>query len=293
VEENNLERTLTMIWYHHDVDSNLPEWLRAPLQSECEFCGHPIENGYNDKTVCTRRRCTNPNCIGVEAAKASYIITELGIKGIKEKTAYKIMRENGVSKCYDIIPIVLKEKPRVSLPQLFKFGFIFGLDSECSIICKDCNSVQEVYDTYKGNKLPKLLEVKEDLLYAEQFFTLKSKLKANKRFSPILFGCVVITGEIPAMEGERDKFVGCINYMYMGLTNFSYSRSKRKTGLYCCISEDKNAYTGKAAYAREAGVPVYTSGEFIESINKQIIEKGLWEEFQEAYQEEMARKLPV
>lgn len=275
-----------MIWYRHDIDSNLPDWLRKSLPDSCEFCGHTIENGYNDNMVCTRRRCGNLHCIGTEAAKASWILTDLGVKGIKEKTAYKTMRENGLSRCYDIIPIVFKEKPSVSLPRLFKFGFVFGLDTEYEDICKDCNSVQAVYDTYNGNKLRKLLDVKEDLLYAEQFFKLKKKLMANKKFKPVVSGCVVITGEIPGMEGHRDEYISYINHIYMGLADFGYSRSKRKTGLYCCISEDKNAYTGKVALAREAGVPIYTSMEFLDSINKRITDRGLWDEFKDAFQKE-------
>ena len=51
-----------MKWVLSSEDSSMPEWLRTNLNGVCQYCGSPIENGYNDAGECTRRRCSNKKC---------------------------------------------------------------------------------------------------------------------------------------------------------------------------------------------------------------------------------------
>lgn len=273
-----------MLWLKQSEDYLMPEWLKNNLPENCPECGSPIYNGYNSEKECTRRIDSNETCPRVLAARIAYMCEELQIPGIKEGNSYKIVREHQLTNYFDAIPIICKEKPKINLSTLFKFAFIFGVSDEFDSICKEFTTVDEVLNDYNGKYKQELLEKRELLKYGESKFEIVKPYKHDTVFPTIVGGVVVITGEIPNYQNRGD-FIPVVNSMFLGLTNFSYSPSKRKTGLFCCIAQDKSVTTGKVEEARAAGAPIYTVNEFMQEVIGRIKAAGYFDEYVKVFQE--------
>lgn len=273
-----------MLWVKQSEDQFMPDWLKSELSDECPECHSPILNGYNDNMECTRRVCSNELCKRTIAARIGEMCKVLGIAGIKEGIGYKIVKDNGLTNYFDAIPIICTEKPDITLSTLFKFAFIFGINDEFEDICKDFTTVDEVLNDYIGKYKSELLQKADLLRYGATKFNIVKPVRHETLFSPVVGGCVVITGEIPKIS-NRDDFIPIVNATFLGLTNFTYSKTRRKTGLFCCIAEDKAAVTGKVQDAKSAGVPIYTKNEFMSEVISRIKSAGLYDEYIKVFQE--------
>lgn len=273
-----------MLWLKQSEDYLMPDWLKSQLPDTCPECGAIIYNGYNKDNECTRRIDSNEQCPRVLAARIAYMCELMEVPGIKEGNSYKIVREHQLTNYFDAIPIIFKEKPKIHLSMLFRFAFIFGINDEFDLICKDYVTVDEVLNNYNGKYKKELSDKRELLKYGESKFEIIKPYKQDTTFSPVVGGVVVITGSIPGFE-DRADFIPVVNSMFLGLTNFSYSPSKRKTGLFCCISQDKSITTGKVQDAKACGAPIYTKDEFMAEVMSRIKAAGYFEEYVKVFQE--------
>lgn len=274
-----------MQWVSVREDTRLPDWLKKNINEVCPTCGSVMENGYNENGECTRRRCSNYSCpsmVGERIGKMCSILSQQGIKG---GIGTQMAINNRLTSHFQAVPLIFKDgKPQISLATYFRCGCIYGIDADFDDIVGTANTVSEVMSRYNGKYLSVLKEHEEELLLGEQYFDIIGIEAVEKKYSPVLFGDIVITGQIPGVK-NRDNFVGLVNRMYQGLTAFGYSKSKRKTGLYCCIAEDKSTGTGKINAALEGGYPVYTSAEFFNKVNSDIREAGCEESLMQIWRE--------
>lgn len=273
-----------MIWVKTSEDERLPGWLKKELRETCEVCGTPILNGYNERGECTRRKCTNDNCPKALGVRVGALCTALNYSGIKDANGYSLVQQYQLKSHFDVVPILFKDKPKVRLPQLFRLAFIYGVDSEFDSICHGYQTPEEVFNGYNGKYKEVIEEKREDILHAAKYFDIVLPTQVKQEYKPVLFGTVVITGEVNGVS-HRDTFIPAINKKFKGLTALGYSKSKRKTGLYCCISEDKAASTGKVAEAVAAGAPVLTSNEFIIKVIQDLVDLGYSNEVQAILEE--------
>lgn len=263
-----------MEWFRMSQDTRLPDWLKKNLNETCPICGSEIENGYNKNGECTRRRCTNDECLAMIAERIGKMCDLLGIKGIKSGIGLQYAKTHNMKSHFEAVPLIVRDgKPRITLSMLLRCCFLYGIDAECDAIASHYSSVSEMLNEYNGKHKQLLLENHSKLLEAEKYFDIIKIERQEKKFDSVVFGDIVITGEIPGFA-NRDTFVPLVNKFYRGLVEFGYSRSRRKTGLYCCIAQDKSATTGKVQDAKEGGFPIYTVEEFFRSVNKRIVDAG-------------------
>lgn len=273
-----------MKWLLQSEDTIMSSWLKACVDTECPTCHSPIANGYNDKNECTRRICTNAECPRTIAARIADMCVLLGIDGIKEGMGYKLVKDHKLTNWFDAIPKICIEKPKITLAMLFKLSFIFGMNEEFDTLCDECTTVEQAINKYHGVNEKELKSKQELLEYGFTKFEIIQPHKVDKVFSPVIGGLVVITGEVPGYD-NRDNFIPIVNAMFLGLTNFTYAKNRRKTGLFCCISQDKSASTGKVEDARDSNKPIYTKNEFMAVIINKIKEAGKFEEYIKVYNE--------
>lgn len=263
-----------MKWVITSNDELIPEWLSSNINIECPYCGAPIENGYNIYDECTRRRCSNKQCVKMIGERIGEMCTLLGYAGVKGGIGLQYASTHNLSSHFEAIPLLYKEeKPKVSLAMFLRCACIYGINTEFDNIAGTYSTVEELLNNYKGKHLSTLLKYKDLLLSGEKYFEIVGAKKLEKKYDTLVTGDIVITGVIPGFA-DRDKFVYYVNALYKGLVMFGYSRSKRKTGLYCCIAEDKGSMTGKIQEARAGGYPVYTVAEFFNSVNNDIVNAG-------------------
>lgn len=271
-----------MRWVKHSEDVLMPNWLKDELGDECPECHSPIYNGYNDDNECTRRKCEDDNCPRTIAAKIAFMCEELKIAGIKSGVGYKLVKDHNLKNHFDAIPYICSEKPRILLSTLVKFAFIFGMGDDCIGICKDDVTIKDVLNRYTGKYENDLRSKEEELRRGEEVFEIIIPVKHETAFPSLLSGCIVVHGEVPGFE-DRNTFVPTVNATFMGLTSFSYSKSKRKTGLFCCISNDKTSMSAKVKEAKEAGAPIYDKNELLAVIIDRIKRAGYWDDYQKVF----------
>lgn len=263
-----------MKWVLSSEDSSMPEWLRTNLNEVCQYCGSSIENGYNDAGECTRRRCSNKKCPKMMGEKIGRMCEILNVPNIRGGNGVRLVNDYRLQSHFEAIPIIYNQsKPRVVLSTFLRCACIYGIDSEFDSIAGTFSTVSEMFNNYRGKYLSVLEECKDELLSGEQYFDIVQPEQVEKKYPTVIYGDIVITGVLPGVS-DRDKFVGIVNKMYKGLTAFGYSKSKRKTGLYCCIAQDKNTTSGKANDARDNGFPVLTVDEFFKKLNSDISRAG-------------------
>ena len=102
-----------------------------------------------------------------------------------------------------------------------------------------------------------LFEHKDELIYAEKFFTLKPPVSAKKMF-------VMGTGSFHGYS-SRDEFFRLINDAYGQSINVIQT-GKRKTGVSYLIKEADAIDHSKSRIARENNIPIVTPSEFVSII---------------------------
>lgn len=249
-----------MRWIMQKDDELLPLWLSEVLPSKCTECGAEILNGYNEYDECTRRRCSNPKCIGNISSKIAKMCDILGIVGIKEGKAKKMVREYGLSNHWEILPILYDNKPELPLLLFLKCCFIYGIDSELRSISDGYDSIEDMLKCYRGKYYSILHEYEEVINEGSKYVTIE-KVNNGFIYNPVIVGEVNITGIVPGYK-DREDFISSINYIFKGLVRLKYTNSKRKTGLLACIASDKKSATGKISSAIDGGIDIMTPDEF-------------------------------
>jgi len=248
------------LWVIQNEDINLPKWLTDELSGYCD-CGSPIENEYNHRNEITSSRCTNKQCPYVMAQKIKSMCKDiLGMKGIGATTALNLVKEKSLSCHFDAIPILCKEKPRVSLYNLLRMCFIEGIDTGWKNVVEDNETVDELFSKYQGKYRRVLLYNEELIRKGEKVFSL---IQRNKfELDAVVTGTVMISGNIRGFN-ERNDFIRSINYASRGSIRIAVSESKRKTGIMALIQEKDTPNRGKAQTALACGIPIMSPSEFM------------------------------
>lgn len=249
-----------MRWVEQSKDNLFPDWLSKDISNKCPECGSEMVNGYNEYDECTRRRCSNPQCIGNISAKIAKMCETLGVAGIREGKAKKMVIENRLKSHWEALSVLYDNKPALTPLLFLKCCFIYGLDSELSAIAEGHDSIEGILKNYKGRHYQTLHEYEDTINEGLKYVTIE-KVANGFIYSPVIIGEVNITGIVPGYK-DREEFIATINYIFRGLVRIKYTNSRRKTGLIACITIDKTATTGKIASAIEGGIPVLTPDEF-------------------------------
>lgn len=258
-------------WVLQEADKQLPEWLTDNLKAVCD-CGGKMENFYNKRGEITARRCSNPKCPYMMARKIVGLCDILGVKGIGEATALKLIHTNNLNSHFEAIPFIFTDKkPQMSLYTFLRICFIHGIDTSWKLIIGENETLTQLYKNYNG-QYRSLLEANKELIlkgaeYVEFMQVTKPTLDA------VVTGTVMISGNIKGFD-NRNNFVYLINILSKGLIRLSISEHKRKTGIMALIQESDTPNKGKAECALSSGIPIMTPEEFKAFIYQEL-KKGL------------------
>ena len=229
--------------------SALPEWAFKAMMKECKYCGCFIMQ--ND--ALTARCCINPRCPGHMAHRIKVVVDFLGIKGIGPKTAREYISLYNLKSQFEIIPILKKDKPYVTLADIAMLACIEGygaVQAEQELSHYAC--FEDYFaDTEKVNKL--LIPAKDLLIEAQQYFVLRQPLSDNKIY-------VMATGSFDGYA-NRDDYFRYINSK-LGDKIHVIQTGKRKTKVSFLLKEKSSADRSKSQYAKENGIQIVTPREF-------------------------------
>lgn len=251
------------LWVEHSKDDMLPMWLKNGLSSKCQYCGNEMLDYYNDDYRCTNRKCSNPTCPGIIAARADFVIKILNIKGIGFAKCLEAVRSSGIRDQIELLKI-FGIHPTVTLFTYLRMHCFNGVDGEWEKICKklDIYSLDELFDAYDG-KYKELLVENKELLYRDvEFVSLVERPVDRKVSRPAQYLTVMITGT-PIGYETKEHFIDTINTCMQGIIVVIHQKTKRQSGVDYLIREPGSTTRGKVEAAMRGGIPIVTSQEFM------------------------------
>ena len=260
------------MWIKHSEDNNIPSWLKDNVRSVCS-CGAPIENFYNEDGRCTNRRCSSNICPSKLAMRAANMFTVLNVDGFKEGKSLSVIKDYKLTSHFQVIPHALGgTKLRIDLAKYLKICFIPKISEQWNAETDGFSTPSEFVAGYKGKFKDEVEAYKDVILSGEPFFDFIAPTVYEKE--PLITGTIMISGNVigfPTKEG----FVGAINGTFKGYVRLGLTKSARRTGMMALIKENQNDMTTKLQVARETGIPVFTSTEFITYLLNSLSEKGV------------------
>lgn len=262
----------------HTEDMVMPLWLKNSLSTECDICGAPMLNYYNDDMRCTNRRCSNRICPGMLAARFTTMCELLGVKGVGYKTGLRLIRQYNLTSHVDCIKYVMDEVLTIKLGTFLRCMQFEGVDKEWETICNkwDYYDLDTLYKDYDGELRGILDRNKEEIYRCSQFFIFSQPKFQKVVDRPITELTVMITGT-PKGYASKEAFVNFWNEKLLGVIKIYHCLHARKTGVDILIREKGSTTKTKYAAALEAGIPIVTSEEFIQlltNIIEQEMKKG-------------------
>lgn len=233
---------------------DLPDWVKENMMAYCSYCGAYIVDN-SDTGVTTSRQCINPRCPGHMQHRAKVLADYFNIKGFGPKTAYKEIVKNNMKTHFEFLPKWFPDsKPVVRLSDIATLACIEGYgETTAKQELNRFKSFTEYFNTcYYPN--PALLEHKDELIEAEQYFIIKPPL-SNKTM------LVMGTGSFHGYN-NRDEFFRYVNDQFGQYVNVIQT-GKRKTGVSYLIKEVDAVDHSKSRIAHEYGIPIVTPQEFI------------------------------
>lgn len=249
------------MWVKQVDDTRLPYWLAPHLKSTCRYCGSPMENYYNIDGRCTNRRCSNPDCAGMIAARADNMRQLIGLKGIGFSKCLSDVQLNNIKRPIELLR-VWKCKPIVTLGTFLRMQCWEGVDSEWDMITQqnDFYTLDELFEGYDGKYRQLLEDNKEDLYRTVEFVYLKERQRGNVQNAVKM--TIMITGT-PNGFSTKEEFVEECNKACKGKIITIHQKTKRQTGVDCLIKEPGTTTRGKVEAAMKGGIPIITSLEYI------------------------------
>ncbi len=257
------------MWVLQSRDKTLPNWLTDNLRSKC-MCGAEMENFYNPANEITARRCSDVNCPYRMAQKIVGMCEILGIKGIGEKTAYKMIKERGLKSHLEALPFISREKLKVDLYTYLRLLFVKGVSTGWGPIANRHKTLDDLMVNYNGKFSTELQERREEIMNGARLVDIKTE--EPQKFEPLITGTVMISGNIKGLN-NRNSFISAMNKYSNGLIHLSVAESKRKTGIMALIQEADTPNRGKAECAIENGIPIMTPDEFKAVVFSRLREK--------------------
>lgn len=245
----------------------LPEWLKPHFIKPCEFCGTTYMIGLSpDGNRITKHYCPNIQCPGTIAQKIVFMADILGVSGIGFATALNIVNVNDLKHHLEILKL-WNIQSEISLYTFMRLCCVNGIDTGWKETVANVKTLDAVLEL---NIVPE----KEKSFIRENSQYVKIKVEDDIfRYDPVWTGLVMITGDIQGFMNKREEFITSLNIMFEGYVRISYSNSKRKTGVSYLIKEPNSAVTGKVAVAKQYGIPIVTSKEFMTILFRAVYEK--------------------
>lgn len=249
------------MWVKQVEDTRLPDWLAPHLKSTCRYCGSPMENYYNIDGRCTNRRCSNPECAGMIAARADNMRQLINLKGLGFAKCLSDIQCNGITKPIELLRI-WGCKPEVTLGTFLRMQCWEGVDSELETITQqnDYYTLDELFADYNGKHRQLFEENKEWLYKSVEYVNLKQRV--NKAVKDAVKMNIMITGT-PNGFSTKDAFIEACNDACGGKIITTHQKTKRQSGVDCLIKEPGTTTRGKVEAAQKGGIPILTSLEYI------------------------------
>ena len=250
-------------WIKHTEDTFIASYLKETLSAYCDYCGHEMENYYNDDLRCTNRRCSNPLCEGMMAAKGEFMFKLLGYRGIGFATCRKMISEHGLKHHVRLLKVA-GPLPTMPLYEYLRIHCFPGVDSEWEKTCKVLSiyTLDELYEKYDG-KFKQLLIDNKELLYSNlDCVELEKRPEGLVSNTPTKYLNVMITGT-PNGFNSKEHFINTVNQALQGKIVILHQATKRITGVDYLIREQGSVTRGKLEAAIKGGIPVVTSQQFL------------------------------
>ena len=250
------------MWVKHIEDTNMPEWLKSNLESNCKICGSEMLNYYNEDNRCTFRKCSNPYCPGMIATRADNIRQLIGVKGLGYAGLLDIVRKYDIKRPIDILPF-LNIQPTVSIGMFLRMQCWEGVDSalETEMQQNGITDLDTLLNSYNGKYKSYIDKYKQDLIETSKYVKLPEKAKHKSQVSYT----IMITGT-PIGFNSKEHFIQYMNNMTQGLITTIHQPTKRQSNVDCLIREPGSTTRGKYEAALKAGIPIMTSKEYINEI---------------------------
>lgn len=249
-------------WVLHNQDTLIPEWLKGNLSSVCQSCGSEMMNYYNDGR-CTNRKCSNPDCAGLMAAKAEFVHKLLNIGGKGKKTFLKEILTLGVDNHFQL----LESKPKVTLGIFLRMHCFEGVDSVWETIClkNQFYTLDSLFAKYNG-KYRKILDDNKELLYNNLQYVILEEMPEDHIVSErTKYLTIMITGT-PIGYASKEAFINRMNELCKGRVVTIHQATKRQSGVDYLIREPGSSTKGKVEAAKKGGIPIITSKQYISEL---------------------------
>lgn len=251
-------------------DDLLPDWLKENLSMNCDVCGSPLVDYYNEDYRCTNTCCSNPACPSLLASRANFVCSMLGTKGIGYATLLQYFKQHPEYKTHMDVLYLFSTKPKVTVAQYLRIACLKGIDSQWENICLKVGgrNFSEFYERYKGGKYFSLLEENAELL---QKYSSLVEFPAPE-FSTsqeTIYITIMITGT-PIGFASKEQFINKLNQLMQGRIVLIHQATKRQTGVDYLIREPGSTTRGKVEAALRGGIPIVTSQEFISILTERM-----------------------
>ena len=234
-------------------DTKLPEWVKNVITTECQYCGAPIASNH-DVGPLTERWCSNPLCPEHMSYRIAYIAKHYNIKGFGPATAKQYYSVHKPDSPAQIVSTWFAEKPTESLSTITDLACIkdFGKTTGQKFL-DQYGSFEEYFEKAEVVD-PILLEHKDELICAQKYFNVRKPFTGSNIY-------VMATGVIHGYS-NRDVFFQNLNEL-VGDKLHIIQVGARKTNVTCLVKEPDAVDHKKSRIAKECGIPIVTSKEFI------------------------------
>lgn len=238
-------------------NENIPDWLKPHMRLFCE-CGAPIaDDGPIDvygNMALTQRWCMNPQCPYHMARKIMMLAERFNVEGVGEKTAEDMAIGYRFKNHLQALDFWFDKKPEVYLYEVAQMAYIYGMDKGWKELLAGYRSFDEFFREVPNR--PWLVDKNEQYLReCEQYFTIRKDVLSRRVIK------VMLTGSIRGFNSRADFLMG-INEKYK---DYFRVEDNKKTirDTVCLIKEPESVDYSKTDIAKNAGIPVLTSAEFI------------------------------
>ena len=237
-------------------DYQLPQWVRDNIMMKCKYCGADIASNH-DTGVLTERWCTNPYCPGHMSYKMDYIGKYYDVKGFGPKLALEWIQNHNAKSHLEILPQWFpNEKPTEALARIVDLCCIkeFGMTQGEPVLNKYA-SFEEFFASDESKFFPVLIQAHDFLCDSQKYFNVKRPLLGK-------VVNIMITGSVEGFT-NREDYVDYLNEKF-GDKIHVIQVGRRKSNVAALIQDPGAVSHSKTKVAKEAGIPILTSRQFIE-----------------------------
>jgi hypothetical protein len=182
--------------------------------------------------------------------KAADLVKFLGITNVAEETCYKLITTNKLKSHFEVIPLLMKEKPSLELWQIAKLCFIPDVSDSW---VKWLGGKSDLHDSYFPGELRRY---KGDIEFATQFFTVLHR--ENKQMTVD----IAVHGGL-GQFGSREQFVMLCNGLEANIVNTVLKSSVTNSVAFLVTYQPNDTSCRKVRDADMKGVRKCTPEEYL------------------------------